>query len=206
MCHKFEKSFRLPTIHLFIESPFSGDGRHIELSTFLPYNYCFIVYTFRERNVRKISLGFTIPYQPTTCLLVQPILGMGLPIQKLVFFEPQSNLPLRRLHRVRSMADIASNFDAKITTNSTGCRFQWIRCSQHFASRRNGFTSFPHHAHDRPRQHVISEFREEWLLTKENAFFMEGGNKYIWLMRSFLEYKSVHSRSQRLRTFSTRSL
>lgn len=68
-----------------------------------------------------------------TNLFVDPGLLAALPRGYSVR-EPQGNLLLRRCHRVGSVADVASDFDAEVTTNGAGVGFRRHGGTQHLAT------------------------------------------------------------------------
>ena len=51
-------------------------------------------------------------------LLVNPVLGMGLPVEDLTLLKPKGDLLLGIFNRVRSVADVATDLNAEITADS----------------------------------------------------------------------------------------
>ncbi len=85
----------------------------------------------------------------TDYLLVDPVLGVGFPVQDFSLFEPESNFLLGVFDRVTSMADVASDLDAEISSDSSRGGFKRVGGSEHLASGGDGLLSFPNHADDR---------------------------------------------------------
>ena len=67
-------------------------------------------------------------------LLVEPVLGVGFPVDELGLLKPQIQLLVGVLDRITSVADVSANFDAEITTDGTRGRFKWVGGSEHLAS------------------------------------------------------------------------
>lgn len=97
-------------------------------------------------------------------LLVDPVLGVRLPVKDLALLEPESNLLLGILHRVRSVADIPSDLNAEIAADGARLRSEGVGGAEHLPSGADGLLALPNHAHDGSGHHVIAELREERLL------------------------------------------
>ena len=78
-------------------------------------------------------------------------------------WEPHGNFSFGRFNSIGSVADVASDVEAKVTTNGTGGTFEGHGFTQHDASGLDGVKAFPHHATDWSRGHVFNESREKFL-------------------------------------------
>ena len=78
-------------------------------------------------------------------------------------WEPHGNFSFGRFHSIGTVADVASNVEAKVTTNGTGGTFEGHGFTQHDAAGLDGVKAFPHHAADGSRGHVFNESREKFL-------------------------------------------
>ena len=78
-------------------------------------------------------------------------------------WEPHGNFSFGRFHSIGTVADVASNVEAKVTTNGTGGTFEGHGFTQHDAAGLDGIKAFPHHAADGSRGHVFNESREKFL-------------------------------------------
>lgn len=81
-------------------------------------------------------------------------------------FEPKSDFSLGTLNRVRSMDDVSSNINAKVSSNGTWFRFKRLSLSKHLSSGSNNISSLPNHGNDRSTSHVLHEFWEEWEMSQ----------------------------------------
>ena len=81
---------------------------------------------------------------------------MRLPIHQIRFIEPESNFSIGILDTITSMTNVATHFNAKISPNGSLSTVEGIGGTQQFASRRNGFLSFPDHANNGAGQHVVT--------------------------------------------------
>jgi len=75
--------------------------------------------------------------------------------------EPELDLFLSVLDRVRTVADVAASGKCKITTNSTGLRAKRVSRAEHHTARFDGVKALPNHGDDRARSHVLDQTREE---------------------------------------------
>merc|ERR1712000_392958 len=98
----------------------------------------------------------------TALLLVHPGLG-GERVVDNVLAEPQLNLLLGALDRVRAVADVAANLDAKVAADGAGERVVGAGLAEELAARADGVVALPHHADDGARGHVLDEASEEAL-------------------------------------------
>jgi hypothetical protein len=61
------------------------------------------------------------------------------------------------------VADVAANFNAKVSTNGSRLRCERVGRTQHLTARRDGFLTGPDHADNRSTHHVILHLGEERL-------------------------------------------
>jgi hypothetical protein len=85
------------------------------------------------------------------------------PVEKLRLFEPEGNLLFGILDRVATVADVAANFNAKVSTNGAGVGFERVGRTQHLAARRDGLLSGPDHADNRSTHHISLHLGKETL-------------------------------------------
>jgi hypothetical protein len=83
--------------------------------------------------------------------------------------EPKLNLSVGRFNGVGSVTDVASDFNAKISTDGSGGGVRWHGCTQHLASLEDSVLSLPDHAYNRSRSHVSDETRKELFLLEVNV-------------------------------------
>ena len=75
--------------------------------------------------------------------------------------------------RENLLANVATNFDAKVATDSSGGAFQRIGGTEHLSASGHGFLSFPDHGNNRSRQHVFLQFRKEWFVYQVFVVFFQ---------------------------------
>ena len=106
-------------------------------------------------------------------LLVKPVLRVRLPVEDLSLLKPKRNFFLGILNRVRSVANVATNLNAEISTDSAGGRLQGVRSTEHLTSSGNSLFALPNHGNDGATEHVITELREEGLVHKVAIVLLE---------------------------------
>ena len=77
--------------------------------------------------------------------------------------EPQGNLAIRTLHRVRTMADISADIDGKVSADSTWGRVSRVSRPEHLSTCHNDVFPLPHHGDYWTTSHVAHELGEEGL-------------------------------------------
>ena len=78
-------------------------------------------------------------------LLVDPWLAVTVPGAS-TLREPKSNFLLSILGRIRAMANVATYFNAVVTSNGTRGGVRWLSGTKHFASSCDSTKTFPNHA------------------------------------------------------------
>mmetsp|Transcript_652 Transcript_652/g.2658 ORF Transcript_652/g.2658 Transcript_652/m.2658 type:complete len:236 (+) Transcript_652:45-752(+) len=97
-------------------------------------------------------------------LLAHPGLDEHLVVQELVVAaEPQRDLPLRALHRVGSVDDVAANLDGEIPADGPGRGLERVGRADHQPRGLDDAGSLPDHAHDGAAADVVAEVSEEGL-------------------------------------------
>jgi len=71
------------------------------------------------------------------------------------------------------MDDVASNINAKITSDGSWLRVEWLCGTEHLSSGLDSVVSFPDHAADWPRGGVFDESSEESFLREVCVMFFE---------------------------------
>lgn len=80
------------------------------------------------------------------------------------FREPEGNLGVSRIDRVTSVANVAANFNAKVSTNGSHGTLARQGSTQHFPSFQDDILALPHHSNDGTGRHVADKAREKLLL------------------------------------------
>ena len=94
------------------------------------------------------------------------------------------------------MADIASDIDAEITSDSTRLRVKWLSGTEHLSSSENDVCAFPNHAANRCRCCPSGESGEERPSRKIGVVLLEHG--FAWhdkLHGNEFETSSLKSRN-----------
>lgn len=73
----------------------------------------------QNHDTRKSPAGSTL-HKKTLSLLIDPVKLSSLVADDITLLEPESNLLLGVLDRVRAVADIAADIDGVVTTDGTG--------------------------------------------------------------------------------------
>ena len=77
--------------------------------------------------------------------------------------EPKSDLLLGRLDSIGTVADVAADLDAEITTDGAHGTLGRHGCSEHLAALEDDILALPHHCADGSAGHVVDETSEESL-------------------------------------------
>lgn len=80
-----------------------------------------------------------------------------------VALEPEANLALGRLDRVRPVAHVAADVNGKVATDSARGRGQWVGSTENCATGLHDVLALPDGSNDRARAHVLEKAREEGL-------------------------------------------
>lgn len=92
---------------------------------------------------------------------------MAFPIKHTTLLKLQPYFSLDILYRIRPVENnVPSNLNAEISRHSSMLRRQGVCRPKHFSRSGDCFFSFPNHANDWSRHHVISKFWEERLFDK----------------------------------------
>lgn len=94
-------------------------------------------------------------------LLVGPVVGGRLPVDNLLGLEPESNLSLGALDRVRAVDDVTAGLDAEVTTNATRLAVLRVGLAKHGTASLDGVQTRPDGGNHWARQHVVDQAREE---------------------------------------------
>jgi len=84
--------------------------------------------------------------------------GRGGPVDQLLGLEPEGDLLLRRLCRVRPVDDVSSQIDAKVPANGSRERLLRVGFAHHHATGFGGVFALPHHRDDGSGGDEIDEF------------------------------------------------
>jgi len=98
---------------------------------------------------------------------------MASPVQDFTLLEPKLDFLLGVFDRVTAVADVSSDLDAKVSTNGSWSRFQWVGGTKHLASGGDGFLALPNHADNGSTEHVVSELGEERLFNQIGVVLFE---------------------------------
>jgi hypothetical protein len=77
--------------------------------------------------------------------------------------EPKSNLLLGVLRGVRTVADVATDIDSKVTTDGARKRGKGVGLAKKLAASLDGLLTGPDHTDNRAREHVLDQAGEERL-------------------------------------------
>jgi len=99
-------------------------------------------------------------------LLVDPVVASLLPALDLALVKPQCNLLLSGLNGVRAVADVATDIDGEVTTDSAGGRGQGVGGTEDDATSLHDITALPYHGGDGAATHVGNKTLEERLLAE----------------------------------------
>lgn len=97
-------------------------------------------------------------------LLVDPREDGWLVLNQLLLLEPQTNLLVGRLNRVRTVSNVSTHVNGKVTSNGTWSRLQWVGGTQDSSTLLDDVLTLPDSSQDWARQHVRQQGWEEWLL------------------------------------------
>jgi hypothetical protein len=77
-------------------------------------------------------------------------LGAGVvrPVDELFFFEPKIDLVIGGLDSIRTVADVSTNVDTEISSDSTWLRVLRLGGTEHLSTSGNGIVTFPNHGAD----------------------------------------------------------
>ena len=89
--------------------------------------------------------------------------------------EPESNLGLGALDGVRTVADVAADVDAEVTTDGARGGVSGVGGTEHDAASLDGVEAFPDHAADGTHEHVVDEALEELLAGEVGVVLLEVG-------------------------------
>lgn len=127
-----------------------------------------------------MSVLIIIIFRIASLLFVNPILGAWLPIDQFLLTEPQSDFLFGGFDSIRSMADVASDLDAHITTNASGAGVSGVGSAQHYTSSLDDIQTFPDHWNDGTRAHVFDQSGEEWTTSQIGIMFLQQRLIGLW--------------------------
>lgn len=96
-------------------------------------------------------------------LLIDPSKIGGLVLNKLLLLEPQGNLSVCTLDRVRTVGNVSANVNSIVSSDSSGSRLQGVGSTQDGSPLLDNVLSFPHSGQDGAGSHVLDETGEEGL-------------------------------------------
>lgn len=118
--------------------------------------------TESHKDGEKLNLGI-YSYLRLMHLLVDPSGHGGLVVAQLLLLEPQSDLLLSRLDRVRAVADVSAHVQGKVTSDGTRGRGQGVGGTQNGSTGLDSILTLPNSGENRSRQHVGQQGGEEGL-------------------------------------------
>ena len=95
------------------------------------------------------------------------------PLELLLFLEPEVDFSLGWFNWVRSVADVSSNFNTEISSDGSWGRVLWVGGSQKSSSGLDDVFSFPNHGANWSWSHVLDKSWEKWLLGKILVVFLK---------------------------------
>lgn len=103
-------------------------------------------------------------------LLVDPAKLGALPLDKLLWLEPQSNLLLGAVDGVRAVADVSADVDGEVTTDGAWGGCEWVGGAEDGAAGLDDVTALPDHGADWAGVHVYRkrELRASFALVEGN--------------------------------------
>lgn len=87
--------------------------------------------------------------------------------------EPQGNFLLGALNAIRAMADIATNINTIVTTDSSGSASQGIGFTEHLAASLDDILALPDHGENGSTGHKVNETGEEGLSAQVSIVLVE---------------------------------
>ena len=93
--------------------------------------------------------------------LINPGIGVASPCELFLWGEPKSNFFVGRFDGVRSVANVSSDVNAEVSSDSTWFGIEWLGGTEHFSSGKDGIITFPNHAADWSRGGILNESVEE---------------------------------------------
>lgn len=96
-------------------------------------------------------------------LFVDPGEERGLVVNKLLLLEPETNLTLGRLDRVRAVGNVATNVNGVVTTDGTGGGLQGVGGTKNGTALLDNVLALPNGGKNGARAHVGKETGEETL-------------------------------------------
>ena len=94
-------------------------------------------------------------------LFVDPAASGRGPVDNLVGLEPESDLALGALHRVRAVDDVTASLNAEVTTNAARLAVLRVGLAQEDTAGLHGVQASPDHGDDGARGPVGDEARKE---------------------------------------------
>ena len=89
-----------------------------------------------------------------------------LPRLYFLFGEPNLDLSLSTLYRVRTVANVALRAHSEVPADGTGLGVDGISLSKHVSTGLNNTTALPHHRKDGGRLKIVNQCREKGLSSK----------------------------------------
>lgn len=108
---------------------------------------------------KAIDLQFPFTYD----LLVDPSKVGRSVLDEFFLLKPESNFSLGTFDTVRTMSNVSTNIDSKVTTDSTRSRLKRVSSTEDGSTLLNNVLTFPDGSKNRTRSHVFEKTREKWL-------------------------------------------
>jgi hypothetical protein len=105
-------------------------------------------------------------------LLVDPRHGGGSPLNE-ALREPKSDLLVGGLDGVRTVADVSTDVDAEVTSDSARGGLAGLGGAEELAALNRGVITLPDHSEDRGRLHELNQATEERLFLEVSIVSLE---------------------------------
>lgn len=115
----------------------------------------------------------SVNFSAFSFLFINPVTLARFPGDQFLLAEPQGDFLVGRLDGIGSVADVATNLDAHVTTNASGAGISGVCGAQHNTASLDDIQTFPDHGDNGAGTHVGNQSGEEGTSSQIGIMFLQ---------------------------------